>query len=60
MHEKYSAPPEPINWAEYKEAFGNHPEVAKVEDDFKNFVYPVHEPEDPAAIRKAMDPSVRA
>lgn len=58
MHEKYSAPPEPIDWTSYKEFFANHPEIIKVEQDFKSFTVPTHHPADTAAIRERMEPSV--
>ncbi|CAM9210810.1 unnamed protein product, partial [Discosporangium mesarthrocarpum] len=34
LHQKYSVPPEPIDWAHYKDVFQNHPEIAKLEAEY--------------------------
>ncbi|CBJ32745.1 n/a [Ectocarpus siliculosus] len=36
MHEKYSKQPEPIDWASYKEFFGNHPTIAKLQEEYES------------------------
>lgn len=36
MHEKYSKQPEAIDWASYKEFFGNHPTIAKLQEDYES------------------------
>lgn len=36
MHEKYSKPPAPIDWVAYKEFFGNHPTIAKLQADYES------------------------
>lgn len=36
MHEKYSKQPAAIDWAGYKEFFGNHPTIAKLQEDYES------------------------
>ncbi|CAM9121306.1 unnamed protein product [Choristocarpus tenellus] len=58
LHQKFSVTPEPIDWTQYKEFFGNHPEIAKLESDYTSASLPQYVPEDESEIRARFEPSV--
>lgn len=36
MHDKYSKQPATIDWATYKEFFGDHPTISKLQADYES------------------------